>query len=304
MGGLTNAAQGVPLLGNFVPRTEAARDYERTYPHASTIGQLLVGTAPYALAARGVQRGVAGLQNMLNVGGRSNRIYPGLFSDTVSQGLLGGGTSLADRELATYLDLAGPSNSTERIIRGLSGGILGSFGPLSGRVFAPSGPGRTLRLDSRGMPTDPKAAREIMFELGPSRVAEIYRNLSPGLTGRARDREFAELLNYQRRVMAGRTTSRAYNRYMPAAVGALTGHLISGGSLPGMMAGGLLGQIGYNAARTLARTRGGRRWLSTRMHPNLQAELNALGPTAGIQFTRPEDRIDFDNVPPPNNTLR
>jgi len=262
-------ARGIPILGNFIDRTQATRDYESAHPYRSGTGQFLAGGLAFGPASFATHRAAAGAGNVIRSlwGGDSMRRSPGLIGDMTSQGLLGAGAGLADRQTSEV-----PIRDAQELatVAGIHGGT-GAFGPLAGRVIGPSGVGRLDsvrdqhgRMVLRPTPENMRMMQRLSDRLGPEEYGTA-RTLP----------ELERMIHGERGRMLAEGTEGSIARFVVPAAAAGIGHRMSGD-----MSGALFGYAGAEAGRQLlsrgANTGPGRWWLGRQMTPENAAVMRAM----------------------------
>src|SRR4029077_19024048 len=275
LGFANEMAKGVPIVGNLADRYEEhtghpyGKELQRDYPLTATgarIGGGLLSSAPIA-------------------GGVAASTGPGLIRNIMAQGGTFGGLGVADKiaekgQEATPEDLA------------WSGGlnaIGGAAGPLIGRGFSPSlprapthdelsaafeaaargrGPGpRYTKTDLKGTKDDPfgfhvDEARKAKF----GHIADVLEDMEGEISG-------------LHQPPSSHVLDTLVNTGTGAVAGGLAGHLGGSDAMLGSLAGGLLGSHVGPAVRSAVGNSAW--WNNTKIHnhPNIQAILDALGPS-------------------------
>lgn len=294
-GGVTNIYQGVPILGGRAGETDASRDFGRTYPLTSGVGRFLAGVAAYAPQSRAMQGASTVAANLIRgLFGASQRSTPGLVSNTLGQGILGGFTNAADT--AVRREAAGQTfNPDDLVIPGVVGFGAGALGPLGSRLLAPSGVGNRVRYDPRITPPiihdlqdaplinsltrDPRFRTAFINDL---RDAAGRGRLGPGNRPPRLDRAMRFINAERGRRLAGSTGDVIGNVIAPLA-GATLGGLGSGGNLMGALYGALGGSSLNVLARAAARSPTGQRYLGRTMPSERQMLIDSLTPSAITQ---------------------
>lgn len=299
VGRAASIAGQIPIIGNFVPQTPAARDFARSSPTRNTVGGFVAAGNAIAPVSGAVRRGANVAQNMIRklIGStpitRAPRASPHLVMDTASQAGLGASINLADRATSDN-----PIQSNEEgVITGGIGAASGAFGPLASRVRAPSGTGRPLRMgpgpnyrlyhtpEAMDLLNDRFAGLE-----GQVRFIDLLNRARSRTNqfpvGGGRNPEFREvaldMLNAERgRGLSEATTNNVFRYGIPAISAGIGAHT---GGLPGMFYGGIAGEAAQQAFSRFARSPRGVRYLGRQMSPENAALINALSIASGNQL--------------------
>lgn len=289
LAGARYIGQGVPIFGGMLNETTGSRDFGRTYPMSGGLGRFMAGVAGYSPMAGTVRAGTAAMGNIIRgiMGSSRVRSNPHLISDVVGQGLLGGTVATADTAVRH-----GPNESfptfNELFNNGALGAASGVAGTLLGRAWAPSGVGQRLRYNPRYSPPVRTAPEDTGLIAHLSRdpnfrtilEAEVRRSRAAG-----RQIQIPESLRYANRTrgrMLADTTADTLGAWAPRLTGALVGHM--SGGLPGILQGAVAGEAARIAARAYSRSRMGQTHLGRQVTPNTQAILDALGPSALLNY--------------------
>lgn len=300
MGALVNWAQGAPIIGGMVNETQASRDYGRTYPIYSAMGRFGTGVGAYLPQARAMQGLSTVAGNLVRrMAGAGQRSTPGLVSNTLGQGLLGGYTNVVDT--AVRRRSAGQESSLDDLVLpGALGVAAGMLGPLGSRLWAPAGVGNRVRYDPRYTPPiihdlqDAPLIRGISANPGfrtafrqDIRDAIAAGRFGPGRRPPRLDQSM-RFINAERGRQLAERTGNVIGNIAPPLAGAVAGWHMGSGPL-GALYGALSG-AGLNVAgRALARSPAGQRYLGRTISSEWQSLIDALGP-AGVTQVPLQDR--------------
>lgn len=260
-GFVNEMGKGIPVAGNYIPRSQYAKDLVKDYPKTA-MGARLAGGVASTAPLMAMTMGGAGTPLAMNM---------------IRQGLTGGAINVADKVAEKGTD----TSMSDLAWSGGLGTMGGAAGPLIGKFISPA----SVRAPHE-IAASENAIRDSVMNGLRSAYGVIPRDASPERQARMAHQALGIAIeDFERRLAnvprttppSERVLDTLMNGISGGAMGYGLGHIAGQEPITAGMMGGLLGHaFGPPAREFLRNSRYGRNAFMDQ-HPSAQSILDALG---------------------------